>query len=81
MLELSVSDEGPGVPSEDRERIFARFESRMTGNRRRGAGLGLSIVESFVQLHGGSVHVEDAGERGARFVCRFPIDRKAARAA
>lgn len=81
MLELAVSDEGPGVPSEDRERIFARFESRTAGSRRRGAGLGLSIVESFVQLHGGSVHVEDAGGRGARFVCRFPIDRKTARAA
>ena len=53
-LEIAISDEGPGVPNEERERIFARFESRSAGNRRRGAGLGLSIVESFVQLHGGT---------------------------
>jgi signal transduction histidine kinase len=78
MLEIAVSDEGPGVPEGDRQRIFARFESRASANRRRGAGLGLSIVESFVQLHGGSIHVEDAGQRGARFICRFPIDRKTA---
>ncbi|MCB1464319.1 MAG: PAS-domain containing protein [Nitratireductor sp.] len=75
-LEIAISDEGPGVPNEERERIFARFESRSAGNRRRGAGLGLSIVESFVQLHGGTIRVEDAEQRGARFVCRFPVDRK-----
>lgn len=82
MLELSVCDQGPGVAEEDRGAIFDRFEVRTGGNRRKGAGLGLSIVKSFVELHGGSVHVEAAGERGARFVCRFPLSadevRKAA---
>ena len=72
-LELSVSDQGPGVAEEDRETIFDRFEGRTSGNRRKGAGLGLSIVKSFVELHGGEVHVETAGKRGARFVCRFPL--------
>jgi signal transduction histidine kinase len=81
MLEISVADEGPGVPEEYRGRIFERFEGRNSGDRRRGAGLGLSVVKSFVELHGGSVHVENAGERGARFVCRFPAPQAAGRSA
>ncbi|MCB1457966.1 MAG: PAS-domain containing protein, partial [Nitratireductor sp.] len=81
MQEIAVSDEGPGVPKAERSRIFGRFESRSSANRRKGAGLGLSIVQSFVELHGGSVLVEDAERRGARFVCRFPIVRDTSRAA
>ncbi|MEZ5872959.1 MAG: ATP-binding protein [Nitratireductor sp.] len=81
MQEISVCDEGPGVPKSERSRIFGRFESRSSANRRKGAGLGLSIVKSFVELHGGTVHVEDAGQRGARFVCRFPIVRDATKVA
>ncbi|MFZ1814825.1 MAG: ATP-binding protein [Rhizobiaceae bacterium] len=76
-LEISVIDEGPGVPPGERQRIFGRFESRSTANRRKGTGLGLSVVKSFVELHGGSVRVEDAEKRGARFVCVFPIARSA----
>lgn len=75
MLEIAVSDEGPGVPEEYREALFDRFEARNSGERRRGAGLGLSIVRSFVELHGGTVHVETGAERGSRFVCRFPVRR------
>ncbi len=81
MLEISVTDEGPGVPEEYRGRIFDRFEGRNSGGRRGGAGLGLSVVKSFVELHGGSVHVENAGARGARFVCRFPAPQAAGRSA
>jgi len=73
-IELSIADQGPGVPEGNRESIFERFESGRTGDHRKGAGLGLSIVKSLVELHGGTVHVEAAGERGARFVCRFPND-------
>ncbi len=72
MLEIAVADEGPGVPVENRTSIFERFEGQGSSDRRRGTGLGLSLVKSFVELHGGSVSVENAGERGARFVCRFP---------
>ena len=81
LLEAILSFLGIGIPPEDQERIFDEFTRIGSGSSGSGVGLGLSIVESFVQLHGGSVRVEDAGERGARFVCRFPIDRKAARAA
>lgn len=81
-LELSVADEGPGIPEQYRKTIFGRFESGTSGDRRRGAGLGLSIVKALVELHGGSISVEDAGERGARFVCRFqPGSGQASRAA
>ncbi len=74
-------DEGPGVPEEMRGSIFERFEGRNSGERRRGAGLGLSVVKSFVELHGGSVHVENAESRGARFVLRLPAMPHAGRAA
>ncbi len=74
VVELAVSDQGPGVPEEKRESIFARFESGRGGEGRRGAGLGLSIVKSFVELHGGSVRVESGVNRGARFVCTFPFE-------
>lgn len=80
-FELSVSDQGPGVPEEIRETIFDRFEGRNTGGRRKGTGLGLSIVKSFVELHGGTVHVETAAKRGAQFICRFPISNRKARQA
>ena len=71
-IELSVSDNGPGVPDELRTTIFNRFESQGPKNSRQGTGLGLSIVHSFTQLHGGTVYVEEAESGGARFVCRFP---------
>jgi signal transduction histidine kinase len=80
-LEVAVIDEGPGVPEEMRGSIFERFEGRSSGERRRGAGLGLSVVKSFVELHGGSVHVENAQGRGARFVLRLPAMPHAGRAA
>jgi signal transduction histidine kinase len=73
--ELRVRDDGPGVPPDERERIFGRFvrldESRpLEGG---GAGLGLSIVKEIVSAHGGDVWVEDAGPGGgACFRARFP---------
>ncbi|GIL01765.1 MAG: alkaline phosphatase [Alphaproteobacteria bacterium] len=81
MIEIAVADQGPTVPREERQRVFDRFEARAGARRGRGSGLSLPIVKSFVELHGGTVHVEDADGRGARFVCRFPHDREAARAA
>jgi signal transduction histidine kinase len=61
-----VSDEGVGIPSEQRELIFQRF---WRGDRRRAgsAGLGLSIVARIVKAHGGSISVDDAPVRGSAF--------------
>jgi len=78
---LAVEDNGPGVPVEDRGRIFDRF-SRGAGAGRRsasgdGVGLGLALVAEHARLHGGRVWVEDRpdGEPGARFVVQLPVAR------
>jgi two-component system sensor histidine kinase KdpD len=66
---LSVADEGPGVPLGDRETIFDRFTQSSTGGR---AGLGLTIVKTFVEAHGEHVWYEEVTPRGARFVLSLP---------
>ena len=73
-VELWVSDSGPGVPPADRERIFGRFVrgGPRTGSQE-GAGLGLAIVRSIAQAHGGDVRVADADIGGARFVITIPL--------
>ncbi len=71
---ISVSDDGPGVPEADRERIFEPF-ARVDDSRSResgGAGLGLAIVRRIVSSHGGTVSVTAAEEGGAMFVCTWP---------
>ncbi len=72
---FSVSDEGPGIPPELTEQVFKRFESHSHGSRHRGAGLGLSIVRSFVKLHGGTVTLDSTVGRGTTVVCTFPLKR------
>ncbi|MBE3011052.1 HAMP domain-containing protein [Microbispora sp. NEAU-D428] len=72
--ELTVTDDGPGIPAEDRERVFDRF-TRLDDARSRddgGAGLGLAIVRTTVEAHGGTVHLEDASP-GLRVVVRLPL--------
>jgi signal transduction histidine kinase len=72
---FSVTDRGPGIPSEISERVFDRFESHALGSEHRGAGLGLSIVRSFVELHGGTVKLDSAVGRGTTVTCIFPLKR------
>ncbi len=76
-VQIIVADSGPGVPADQRERIFERFGRIEAGNRASapGFGLGLSLVAEHVRLHGGRVWVTDRvdGERGARFVVQLPI--------
>ncbi len=72
--EFSVHDDGPGIPADVLDTVFRRFEPRSNGGRRRGAGLGLSIVKSFVELHGGSVRIETAPGEGTTVICLFPIN-------
>jgi two-component system, OmpR family, sensor kinase len=67
---LTVEDDGPGVPTELRERVFERFV-RGAGDRGSSSGLGLSIVRAVAESHGGRVVLEDA-DPGARFVVRLP---------
>ncbi|WP_405150704.1 HAMP domain-containing histidine kinase [Sphaerisporangium sp. NBC_01403] len=73
---ITVTDDGPGIPEADRERVFNRF-TRLDSSRSRddgGAGLGLAIVRETVRAHGGSVHLEDASP-GLRAVVRLPLSR------
>jgi signal transduction histidine kinase len=69
---FSVHDDGPGMPDDVLDTVFRRFEPRANGGRRRGAGLGLSIVKSFVELHGGVIDIETGSGRGTTVICRFP---------
>jgi signal transduction histidine kinase len=75
-LLLWVRDDGPGVPHADKERIFDRFTRSVVPEEDEGFGLGLSIVRAIAVAHGGTVLVEDAERRGARFVLRLPARRK-----
>jgi signal transduction histidine kinase len=72
-LQLNVADRGPGVPVALRERIFEPFY-RLPGasEREGGVGLGLALVRSIVQRHGGEVHCEDRAGGGANFVVMLP---------
>jgi signal transduction histidine kinase len=78
---FSVTDRGPGIPPEVQDRIFDWFESDSLGSHHRGTGLGLSLVRSFVELHGGSVKLESDIGRGTTVTCIFPASRDAERTA
>lgn len=70
---LVVDDEGPGVPADERDRIFSRF-FRGSGEavvRTRGVGIGLSVVREFAEAMGATIEVTDAPDGGARFVIDF----------
>ncbi len=72
---VSVSDTGVGIPPEDLERIFERFEQGGTENGRRanGAGLGLSLSKEFVEMHGGRIWVESQVGKGSTFTFSLPL--------
>ncbi len=74
MMAFAVEDQGVGIPKEDQHRVIERFESRSQGSKHRGAGLGLSIVKSLVELHGGFMSLESEQGRGTRVTVRFPED-------
>lgn len=65
---IVVQDSGPGIPEEERERIFKPFVTTKT----HGSGLGLAVVSKVVLQHGGNVEVDNAPEGGARFTLSLP---------
>lgn len=71
---LSVEDDGPGIPLEERERVFDPFHRRV-GNEDAGSGLGLSIVRSVCERLGASIALRDAREGGLRADVLFPRER------
>jgi signal transduction histidine kinase len=72
-LLLIVADTGIGIPRADQARMLEKFEH---GPRQSGAGLGLSLVKSLIELHGGKIGIESTVGRGTRIVCRLPIARR-----
>ena len=79
LVQIAVEDHGPGVPEEERNLVFERFARGGGAGRRAsndGAGLGLSLVDEHVRMHGGRVWVTDRldGDKGARFVIQLPAE-------
>ena len=75
LVELTVEDDGPGIPETERERVFERFV-RLDEARDRdagGSGLGLAIVQEIVAVHGGTVTAGTSALGGARLVVRIPV--------
>lgn len=70
-IEIAVSDAGPGIPAEDRERVLKRFVRLEQSRSRPGSGLGLSLVAAVARLHGGTVRLED-NSPGLRVVLSLP---------
>ncbi len=77
MAVLEVEDDGPGIPEQDRERIFQPFarldESRQRQGQSGGYGLGLSIVQRIVEWHGGQISITDGALGGALFKVSWPL--------
>lgn len=76
VFELRVADDGPGIPMEQRERVFEPFV-RLDPSRSRdsgGAGLGLAIVKGISERHKGEVLIEDSASGGACFILRWPLN-------
>jgi two-component system sensor histidine kinase TctE len=69
---ICVEDNGPGIPAEERSRVFERFH-RLLGNDAQGSGLGLAIVKEIAEIHGATVEIEQgAGGHGTLFRVNFP---------
>jgi two-component system sensor histidine kinase HydH len=67
-LVIEVMDDGPGIPQEKRQEIFAPFYT----TKQKGTGLGLALVKKAVDAHGGRISVTDAEGGGAKFIIELP---------
>jgi hypothetical protein len=74
-----VRDTGPGIPAEERERVFERGVRLARDERVPGSGIGLAVVREIVSMHGGTVRADDAPGGGAALVVRLPLDMRSRR--
>ncbi|WP_203565938.1 sensor histidine kinase [Aurantimonas aggregata] len=72
-IRFEVTDRGPGIAHDNVDKIFERFEANPNGGRQSGAGLGLSIVKSFVELHRGTIEIVSAPGEGTTVICTLPL--------
>jgi two-component system sensor histidine kinase KdpD len=72
VVRVSVSDTGPGIAPEQRERIFERFVQGQDGGEPGATGLGLAIVRDIVQAHGGRIFLDSEVGKGSRFTLELP---------
>jgi two-component system, OmpR family, phosphate regulon sensor histidine kinase PhoR len=74
-VDLSVQDEGIGIPEDERHKIFEKFFRGLGAktNRARGSGIGLSITRQVAEMHGGEIHVESEMGRGSTFTLSIPV--------
>jgi signal transduction histidine kinase len=75
---FSVTDQGPGIPADVLGKVFDWFETYPLGSTHRGPGIGLSLVRSFVELHGGTVTIASEVGHGTTVTCAFPLATGAA---
>jgi signal transduction histidine kinase len=73
---LAVVDTGIGIAASDQERVFEKFERGTLRSGEPGAGLGLSLVKSLIELHGGSVAIQSGIGEGTTVLCRLPASRR-----
>jgi len=71
-VEIRVSDTGVGIGEEEQEEVFKKFHSASGQPSRKGAGLGLALVQSFVELHGGRVELVSQAQKGTTVTCILP---------
>jgi two-component system nitrogen regulation sensor histidine kinase NtrY len=69
VVRLTVSDNGPGIPAADRDKLFMPYYS----TKRRGSGLGLAIVRRIIAEHGGSIEASDNLPTGTVFTVELPV--------
>ncbi|MDP2411216.1 MAG: PAS-domain containing protein [Pseudolabrys sp.] len=78
---FTVIDHGHGIPPESADKVFDWFETDSRGSQHRGTGLGLSLVRSFVELHGGTVAIDSTLGEGTTVTCVFPVAHAAKQSA
>jgi len=75
-MRLSVVDTGVGIAEKDQDRVFGSFERGSRQGRQSGVGLGLSLVRSLIELHGGNVSLESELDGGTKVTCQIPLGQE-----
>jgi signal transduction histidine kinase len=76
-VKILVEDQGPGVPPEDRPRLFERYYRGQGAQTAAGSGLGLAIAKNLARLHGGDIALQSGAGQGSIFVLSLPVEAEA----